>query len=237
MLTTPTSGTATFNATTQYATLENGEPGGSSYGSYSVWYKWTAPERGQLSISLAGNGAAMLLTGGEGGLAALTPVSGGSTESPTSFTYSVASGTTYWLKISSYSEQDTGVDWRFVVIPSATSTVFSTHSMATNSSVKLSSSSVLDNQLNLRFDGALDAVAAEDVSRYSVLVNGIVEAVELASYDASTFTVTLALPGSSLQSGNPLQAQWRNVKDVQGRVLLGQANSLSLNRYPFLSDL
>lgn len=86
---------------------------------------------------------------------------------------------------------------------------------------------VKSQRVALNFVGALDAAGAEDVSHYSVTVNGRNVGVEAATYNASSHAVSLLLAPGSLQSGDKVIIAWSGLATADGSVLGGQTDLLS----------
>lgn len=101
-------------------------------------------------------------------------------------------------------------------------------SIGSVSPVLLSTAAVTATTSSVRliFSGALDVDSALDASRYSVLVNGRAVPVESTSYGASTFSVTLLLPESSLRAGDSVTIVWKQLLDVKSRPLDGRVGPL-----------
>ncbi|MBV9868844.1 MAG: carboxypeptidase regulatory-like domain-containing protein [Abitibacteriaceae bacterium] len=81
--------------------------------------------------------------------------------------------------------------------------------------------------VGLRFMSALDAATASDPTHYSVTVNGRSVNVESAGYNASTHSVTLSLPESSLHAGDHVLAGWHDLQDAKGDTLAGSTSPLT----------
>jgi len=86
--------------TNRLATAEAGEPQGSVAGNPPVWWTWTAPASGQVTLATAGSGFATRLSVYQGSaLATLVPVVSGTAASPTQQTsqvlFEAQAGTTY----------------------------------------------------------------------------------------------------------------------------------------------
>jgi hypothetical protein len=95
------------------------------------------------------------------------------------------------------------------------------------SPVRLSSADVAGSNATLVFTGALDAASAQDVSRYSVLVNDELVPVESASYSTATRSVTLELPKKILRSGAGVNIAWRGLLDAKGLPLNSETRTLT----------
>jgi len=96
--------TATSTADNQYATKESGEPNhAGNAGGHSLWWRWTAPGNGPVSVDTSGSGFDTLLGVYTGtSIGSLTAVasnddSGAATTSAVTFT--AAAGTEYWIAV------------------------------------------------------------------------------------------------------------------------------------------
>lgn len=78
----------------------------------------------------------------------------------------------------------------------------------------------------LRFTGALNGESAATDS-YQVQVNGANVALESATYDQSTFRVTLQLSNGVIMAGDEVIVSWRRLRDAKGRLLPGQSGPLA----------
>ncbi len=79
------------------ASRETGEPEHGGPGDASVWYSWTAPESGAVSVSACAG--MQVLLGVYAGSALDTLASVGSHEYPCQATLSASAGTTYWIAV------------------------------------------------------------------------------------------------------------------------------------------
>jgi parallel beta-helix repeat protein/VCBS repeat-containing protein len=79
----------------------------------------------------------------------------------------------------------------------------------------------------LKFTGALDDAVLNDVARYIVAVNDKVVPVESIAYDRASSTLTLGLSQGSLQAGDKVQVNWRELQDRQGLAFSGQTSVLN----------
>jgi len=143
-----------------------------------------------------------------------------------------ASGTTNWsltlptLTSGQYSVRATATD-KVGNTKQSTNTVFWKTAGASSVALSSAAASVAGNNVKLTFTGALDALAASDRTRYSVIVNGVTVAVQSASYTAATNTITLTLPSGTLQAGKSVVANWSNLFDTQGKTLSGKTSTLT----------
>lgn len=101
----------------------------------------------------------------------------------------------------------------------ATSGLTSVAVAAAQSSVAVSAAtaSALTGTVQLRFGTAVDAISAGDAAHYAVMVNGRSVAVQSASYNARTNSVTLALPDGALRAGDKVAVRWSGLLDGNGR--------------------
>jgi hypothetical protein len=73
--------------------------------------------------------------------------------------------------------------------------------------------------IRLVFTGALAPAFAADGANYNVVINGVPVPVESASYTATSYSVTLALPDGYLTKGATVAVSWDNLCDAQGRTI------------------
>jgi len=102
--------------------------------------------------------------------------------------------------------------------------VAGTSSSSVASALSSATASAASSSVQLRFQRALNAESAGDVSRYAVSVNGKVADVETAAYDAGTHTVTLALSEGSIGAGDVVAVQWGDLLDDHDATVSGQTN-------------
>jgi hypothetical protein len=109
---------------------------------------------------------------------------------------------------------------RFVITPNAP-----VEDTASISSVRLSTGAAkaATSSISLTFTGALHSSGVTDPDLYSVEVNGQTVEIESLLYNATTRTVVLSLPQSTLKSGNQVLVRWQKVPDTQSRLASGQA--------------
>ncbi|MBV9470615.1 MAG: IPT/TIG domain-containing protein [Abitibacteriaceae bacterium] len=107
----------------------------------------------------------------------------------------------------------------FTVTPSG-------HSVASTAKFSTANAQANTATLRLRFLGALDGEVASDPAHYTVQVNGAVVPVESAGYDASTRSVTLALPVGTLHSNDQVTVAWTDLTDATGATLNGSTGVL-----------
>lgn len=68
--------------------------------------------------------------------------------------------------------------------------------------------------IQLRFSGALDAATASEPTLFTVTIDGRPTAVQSASYNAVTHTITLALAEPSLAANSPVTVKWSGLLDT-----------------------
>lgn len=85
------------------------------------------------------------------------------------------------------------------------------------------------NTVELNFNGALSSSVATQVEHYTVTINGVMTAVEGASYNAKTHTVTLSLREGRLHIGSKLKATWAGLEDTANAVLHGEVGPVTVD--------
>ena len=102
---------------------------------------------------------------------------------------------------------------------------FFTKSAGTSTiSISTPSATATNNTLTLPFTGALDATVAKDISRYSVIKSGTSIAIQSASYNATTKTVTLNLAAGALSAGTQVTVNWTKLFDTTGKIITGSSS-------------
>ncbi len=91
-------------------------------------------------------------------------------------------------------------------------------------SISTPSATATNNTLTLPFTGALDATVANDISRYSVIKSGTSIAIQSASYNATTKTVTLNLAAGALTAGTLVKISWTKLFDTTGKIITGSSS-------------
>lgn len=107
---------------------------------------------------------------------------------------------------------------------SGAASVFKKSRITISSAVAYSKSDTV--QLN--FSGALSNTVANGVEHYTVTINDLREAVEGASYNAKTHTVTLSLRKGSLHSGRQLKVSWTGLEDTKNAVVNGEVGPVTV---------
>jgi hypothetical protein len=111
---------------------------------------------------------------------------------------------------------------------SSTSTRSVSRLMAQRSRVQLSIATATSSTRSVRlaFSGALEPVSAQNISHYTVQVNGQSVPADEAVYEGSSNSVTLLLPEGSLSAGATVAVEWKSVLDAGGRPVEGHVGSL-----------
>jgi hypothetical protein len=91
------------------------------------------------------------------------------------------------------------------------------------SPVRLSSAAATQQQVTLRFSGALDNESAVDVANYVVESNGRIIEIESVAY--TNGVVILGLAEGTVQAGERVSVAWQNLRDTQRRLVAPAAIS------------
>ena len=83
-----------------------------------------------------------------------------------------------------------------------------------------------EDRIQLSFTGPLNSATAGDKTRYSAQVNGQNVKVEGVVYDPDSNVVLAVLPAGSINLGDEVQVQWRDLRDISDALVQGATGVL-----------
>ena len=224
------------------ASKETGEPSHSpdgNLGGKSVWYRWTAPGAGTLTLTTTSSNFDTVLAVYTGtAVNTLTALPSGKNDDVLSgvttskVAVHVTAGTIYRIAVDGYNS--TGVatnaasgtvvlNWSFAATAAATGTAaLNAAPVASPLTASSLGADAATTSVHLRFSGGLDPVAAADPTAYTVTVDGHAVPVQSAAYSATGHGESLDLPDGALRAGDRVVVAWK-LLDNATRTVAGTA--------------